>query len=116
MNTKQLIEAVRKVAAENPGRKFSEDYGCKYFEDYYDENEDCFRPTSKPCCIVGHGFASLGFTSDIFMTENTTRVGVLIADLSNRGEIEGYRQDDTHWLADVQRCQDKGLTWAEAVA
>lgn len=115
MNTADLVQAVRNVAATLPDFKFSDDAGCMYFEDYYDYNDECLRPTSEPCCIIGHGFSRLGFTSEVFETENTTRVRTVINLLVERGEVTATK-DDVKWLSFVQHRQDRGCSWSHAVA
>lgn len=97
MTASDLIGAVRTVAAEHPDRT---EKRCRY----RDENND-------PVCLVGHALARFGWHDQ--MTGNEENIAaVLIYDWNETVKSTLTQRD---WLHHVQKEQDKGATWGEAV-
>lgn len=100
-----LVDKVRAASAALPDREGD----CHYFHD------------GEPACIIGHAFAEMGITeSDIIVLEggddcaaNTTKIRDLT--IANEPVFVNVDGSALWWLEHVQRNQDDGLTWRDAV-
>jgi hypothetical protein len=108
----EIIQEVRRLAAERP------DY-------VYDEGEEpeggdsirCFYwKDDRPSCIFGHALFRLGVTPERLQAADAVApVGDSIESLLNRLAV-GETPTETQWMGTVQRRQDDGWAWGEAVA
>lgn len=98
MTASDLIRAVREVAAESP------DYVNRGACEYRDANND-------PVCLIGHALARFGWHDQ--MEGNAENIAaVLIYDWKDKVKSTRTQQD---WLHSVQKKQDDGAAWSEAV-
>lgn len=98
MTASDLIQAVRDVTAEHPGH--INEGPCEY----RDENND-------PVCLIGHALARFGWHDQ--MEGNAENIAaVLVYDWKEKVKSTLTQRD---WLHHVQKKQDEGATWAEAV-
>lgn len=86
----------------------SNEYGhpvtsCDYFND----------ETGEPSCIVGQFISAIGGGVGWIINVASYAPGVL-CDLESRGLLQLDRQA-TSFLAEIQRHQDRGVTWAESL-
>jgi hypothetical protein len=99
----QIIAEVRRLASEQPDFIYQNpawEGGIRGFCRYmHGENE--------PGCIMGHALYNLGLTPP-------AEGGV--ADVVQYDLGIGLTPSQAKWLSDVQRHQDRGETWATAVA
>lgn len=111
VNTKQMIEEVRKIASENPEFVYGDAItSCSYFG-------RTIGDTSGQCCIIGQAFKNLGVnTEKLFSAEGrgdspTFRMAVeeKLVDIS----VDHRRE--LNWLDSVQRGQDSGWSWSYAL-
>lgn len=108
INLNDVVAAVRTIAAEHPDRVYNREFTdapCKYAPD--DAN-----PFG---CIMGFAIRLLGESTD--EGDEGRSVGSL---LTRRGVrvVDGNNFDipEVLWLRVVQQMQDRGKTWANAVA
>lgn len=104
---KELIEAVRGLADENP------DFMYQPF------NSRCYYTKGRndtPGCIIGQALLKLDPGLEIELT-NTDREGIIpgVSDLIDALQIEAHKPDRI-WLEVVQGRQDLGSNWGKAVA
>jgi hypothetical protein len=106
ITSKELEDQIRAIAQENPDtiydRPVRDNVGntsCLYFD-----------LEGNPSCLIGQGFARLGFEADDFVnSENMME----ISELLNTWQAVSF--GDTAWLRCVQFAQDEGATWSDAV-
>ena len=96
----QIIQAVRKAAADNPGFIYDE-FNCVYVRD------------GQPACLVGHGLWDLDLI-DANLERDQRLNGENIADLLCKfGHF--LDQTEVEWLEIAQEQQDTGKSWGNAV-
>ena len=111
ITTQDLIDEVRKIAEEMPDYVYmtGDVSGCSYF------GREIGDPTGQ-CCIMGQAFKNLKIdTSKI----DETPVGVsTVGELIWNDEVPVVALDGSQvdWLDRVQRLQDEGISWGEAVS
>lgn len=116
IDTKQLVAAVRKVAAEKPDYHYRQENAfCTYFKRAGDEQ-------FVPSCLVGHGLAAVGVTPDELIKDDS-----FVVSGANTVSVEGLASDPDSglkftdvgtamsWLMKAQGVQDDDGTWGEAV-
>lgn len=80
--------------------------GCFYFKD-----------DGQPCCIVGHGLAALGADPAHYLNTGHLNDQTPVLELAQLfEEIEDDDNAALKALDSIQRYQDKGKTWGEALA
>lgn len=110
----QVIEEVRRLAAEQPDFVYSKQEGagdnCSYF--------GCaLGDTSGQACIVGQALANLNVDMMGLKGKEAKDVGMAIGVALEHGVVTiPYTEREARWLDDVQYHQDRGETWAQAVA
>lgn len=111
VTTQDLINEVRKIAKEKPDFVYATPFtkGCSYF------GRQIGDPTGQ-CCIMGQAFKNLNIdTSNIDETPvGVSTVGDLI--LSEAIPVTYLNESQVEWLDNVQRLQDEGFPWGEAVS
>lgn len=104
MDTSALIRAVRAVAAEKSTVVYTKDK----------DGDDCVyrEKTGEPSCLIGHAMSQIGqldlITSD---DRNTDDIRHLMLSLQ-----VNFTSTQIEWLEKVQKKQDRGLAWGEAVS
>lgn len=111
VNTKQLIEEVRKIASENPEFVYGDAItSCSYFG-------RTIGDSTGQRCIIGQAFKNLEVdTEQLFSAEGrgdspTIRLAIedkLVDILVGHGR-------ELNWLDSVQRGQDNGWSWSYAL-
>ena len=111
----ELIQEVRKIAAERPDFVYGKQGlispdTCSYF------GRDVGDESGSPC-IIGQALKNLGVdTSLLKQAEDECDDNMGIASALDVKHIElAYTDREALWLSHVQRKQDNGETWAEAV-
>lgn len=111
----QVIEEVRRLAAEQPDFVYSEQEGS-------DANEDCsyfgcaLGLTSGQACIVGQALASLDVDMSDLKRQEDNGYGMDIGAALEQGVVEiPYNVEERAWLSNVQYHQDRGEPWGRAV-
>ena len=110
----QVIEEVRRLAAEQPGFIYGLQAGaggtCSYF--------GCaIGDTSGQACIVGQALANLNVDMSGLKSREDGDLGMAIAEALAFGKVDiSYTAEDARWLDNVQYQQDRDEPWAQAVA
>jgi hypothetical protein len=114
-NVLDLQRETRKAVAANPTQV---NPGNSYFYSltaYYHEDRGL---AGKPCCVVGHGLAGVGFKYADISALNYARPSYVI---NNRDELIDYdesweQRKAVQWLDAIQKYQDiHSCTWAQAL-
>jgi hypothetical protein len=97
----EVIAAVVLLAEEKPNQTADDLY---------------FDRAGKPCCIFGHAFARLGLSADDVTdaVDHDDDYSIAALNLHALG-IEGVMLSQKLWATAVQKAQDRGSTWQEAV-
>lgn len=104
----QLIESVRKQAAENPRR---------VYQGPLDEggNTECvYVASGEPSCIIGHALWQAGLVDAEFEDDGKNGSGIDSL-VSSWPPLEEVSDDEADWLLMVQDSQDAGMPWNVAV-
>ena len=111
----QVIEEVHRLAEEQPDFVYSDQEGagedeCSYF--------GCaIGNTAGQACIVGQALANLNVDMTDMKRKEDSGYGMAIATALEEGVVDiPYTEREAKWLGDVQYHQDRGDTWAQAVA
>lgn len=109
----QVIEEVRRLAAEQPDFVYSGQEGavgeCSYFGCATDN-------TSGQACIVGQALANLNVDMSDLKRNEDKGYGMDIGAALDVGVVDiPYAEREAKWLGDVQYHQDRGESWAQAV-
>ena len=110
----QVIEEVRRLAAEQPDFVYSEQEGavgeCSYFS-------CAIGDSSGQACIVGQALASLNVDMSDLKRKEDKGIGMAICTVLEQGVVEiPYTEEEARWLGNVQYYQDREEPWARAVA
>ena len=99
---KDVISAIREIAAENPDFTYTEDlYGnCKYYP----------TPGNPMGCIIGAALTRLGFDRQNELQFERTEGSDVVKYL-----VGALNKQDERWVSSVQASQDTGTSWANAV-
>lgn len=111
----QVIEEVRRLAAEQPDFVYSKQEGA-------DANEDCsyfgckVGDASGQACIVGQALANLNVDMSGLKRKEDKGYGMAIGQaLEWRVVAIPYTEEERVWLGNVQYHQDRGESWGQAV-
>lgn len=114
-NATQVIEEVRRLAAEQPDFVYGNQEGA-------DVNEDCsyfgcaIGDTSGQACIVGQALANLDVDMTNLQRKEVKGFGPAIGEaLESRVVAIPYTEEEQAWLGNVQYHQDRKEPWARAV-
>lgn len=112
----QVIEEVRRLASEQPDFVYSKQEGAN-------PNEDCsyfgcqLGNTTGQACIVGQALASLNVDMSGLKRREVEGIGMAIGSALDEGVVDiPYTEEEQAWLGNVQYHQDRGESWAQAVA
>ena len=112
----QVIEEVRRLAAEQPDFVYGTQEGA-------DANEDCsyfgcaVGVTSGQACIVGQALASLNVDMSDLKRKEAKGFAMAIGEALEQGVVDIlYTEEEQAWLSNVQYHQDREESWAQAVA
>lgn len=110
----QVIEEVRRLAEEQPDFVYTDqevaNEECSYF--------GCaIGNTTGQACIVGQSLANLNVDMSDLKRKEDNGYGMSIAEVLGWRVVDiPYTEREAKWLGDVQYHQDRGETWAQAVA
>lgn len=109
-SSEELEAKVREIAAEKPEhvyQRHEDDDSCLYVEEDAETGE-----YTKPGCIFGKAFLSLGVSPDRLVTYNRRGISGIMPTLFP--EVKSTNEQ-LSWRSVVQMRQDSGSTWSEAV-
>jgi hypothetical protein len=96
----KIIEGVRAAAAGRPDYIYPKDgSGCWYIRDY------------SPSCLVGHALWAAGLIDEDWRGDDYGAIADVV--LHEKWPLD---EDEVHWLSTVQKNQDIGRPWGDAVA
>ena len=113
INSQDLIQTVRQLANDNPTNCYEgnkDGQGCCY------ARGKCSNGTIG--CILGQAMIACDHEVTEYISDKerqTKQFELLYESMINEGLIEMSRQDMI-WCSEVQKYQDDGETWADAVA
>lgn len=108
----EIESKVRELASENPDFRYTPHNGSCYYTRGPEGEEG-------PGCIVGQALLAAGVDFDVLRefddSAKASGIRFVARALADQGKIVMPNFHDAEWLNTVQRDQDKGLTWSEAV-
>ena len=111
VNTKQMIEEVRKIASENPEFVYGGAVtSCSYFG-------RTIGDTSGQCCIIGQALKNLEVDTEQLFSAEVRGDGPTFRQAVHEKLVDilvGHPQE-LDWLDRVQRGQDNGWSWSYAL-
>lgn len=109
VNTKQMIEEVRKIASENPDFTYGGPR-CSYFGSTLGVLEG-------QCCIIGQAFKNLGVDTAKLLSQEEDDFSPSVEHTITAGivDVDILSDKDLDWLSSVQTCQDAKWSWEDAV-